>query len=153
MSVLLAIDPGSSKSAFVAVDTTAKKPISFGKLANEDIMNIVRHEYYDLIAIEGLVSYGTNAQSIIDTAYFIGRLMQIAEDNGFEPDLVLRRQVKKFLLGKSSGKNCNDKAVRQALIDQYGEFTKGMTADVWSAYAVAVTWMNDKEEGEKNDVI
>lgn len=148
MSTLLAIDPGSKKSGYCAVDIETKKPIEFGKIDNVELLTIVKHQYYDFIAVEGLVSYGVNAQSIIDTAYYIGRLMQIAYDKGHEPDLVLRRQVKKFLLGKSSGKDCNDKAVRQALIDQFGEFTNGMTGDVFSAYAVAIVWIADNEKGE-----
>lgn len=148
MSILLAIDPGSKKSGYCAVEVETKKPIEFGKIDNSELLTIVKKQYYDYIAIEGLVSYGINAQTIIDTAYFIGRLVQIAYDRGQEPDLVLRRQVKKNLLGKSSGKDCNDKAVRQALIDQYGEFTGGMTNDVWSAYGVAITWIADKESGE-----
>lgn len=151
--IILGIDTGSTKSAYCAIDGDTDKPIAFAKISNADLTDIVRNEYYDALGVEGFACYGARiGQETFDAAYVVGRIQQLADDRGTDWYMVLRRQVKKCLLGKSSGKDCNDKAVRQALIDKYGEWTEGMTYDVFSAYAIATTLAKELRERAKDSV-
>lgn len=152
MMIILSVDPGTSKSAYVVTEHdngVIKKVLDSDKVDNKDMLDIVRYGYYDEIGIETLASYGKGiGDTTIETAYMIGRMMQIAEDRGLEPYRVLRRHVKKCLLGKSAGKGCNDSAVRNALVEKYGELVHGLTYDRWQAMGVAVT-LAEMFEGEK----
>lgn len=145
--IILGIDTGSTKSAYCAMDSVTKKPIAFDKVGNMDLVNIVRNEYYDALGVEGFACYGARiGQETFDAAYMVGRVQQLAYDRGTDWYVVLRRHVKKCLLGKASGKDCNDKAVRQALIDRYGEWVDGMNNDERSAYAIAITLAEELEK-------
>jgi len=144
--ILLAIDPGTSQSGYIALETSNWKVVSFGKVDNAEMRRIVREEYYDVICCEMVASYGRPVgQEVFDTCLQIGRIQQIVyDDSGVELDLVLRRQVKKHILGKASGKEANDSAIRKALIERFGaEYCKEFKADIMAAFSVAVTWTDE----------
>jgi hypothetical protein len=139
--VILAIDPGSEQSAYVAYANG--RPVNFGKVPNDWLLQRLRDQQCldatgvfgqsQHVTIEMIASYGMPVGSeVFDTCVWIGR------------------EVKLHLCGQARAKDPN---VRQALIDRFGPGREkaigtkkqpgplyGVSADVWSALAVAVTW-------------
>lgn len=151
--MLLAIDPGNIESAYVIVDDNLK-PVEFGKIPNEDMLATINSAtYYGKItevAIEMVACYGMPVGAeVFDTCVWIGRFIQEAE--GFaDITYVYRKDEKIHLCGNMRAKDAN---IRQALIDRFGVVgTKknkgwfyGFRSDIWSAYAVAVTYHDMKK--------
>ena len=139
--IVLAIDPGPTKSAFVRWD--GSRVIECGWVANDLVRDVVAMRHHDeTIAIEMIASYGMAVgASVFDTCVEIGRMVQAAEGLA---TMVFRRDVKLHLCNSARAKDPN---VRQALIDRYGEpGTKkhpgplyGCRSHVWAALGVAVT--------------
>lgn len=152
----LAIDPGNVKTGYVILDENFK-PLDFGKVDNEDMLNILRNFLKDnnKVVIEMVASYMMNVgKSIFDTCIFIGRLQQTCLDKNCEPFFIERRYVKLNLCGKVSAK---DSIIIEALVNRFssenirnhGKGTKknpgffyGFKADVWQAYALGVTYLD-----------
>jgi len=141
--IILAVDPGTSLSAYVAMDTKDYTILDKGKVDNDKMKEIVSEAYYDRLDIEGFQSFGMGVgQTVFDTAYLIGRLMQRAEDQGSNTKMVYRMDVKMHFCHSTRAKDVN---VRQALIDRFGApGTKknpgklyGVSNDIWSALAIA----------------
>lgn len=148
---LIAIDPGSDQSAIVLIAHNGL-PRKFGKLTNADALSMVdgvcaSETGWSHLAIEMIASYGMPVgREVFETCVWIGRFIQAW---GGPYTLVYRRDVKMFLCGNNTAKDGN---IRQALIDRYGGKAAaignkkspgplyGISADVWSALAVAVTW-------------
>ncbi len=148
---ILAIDPGSEKSAYVFYD--AGRIIEHRILKNE----LLLQKFRDFrprckMAIEMVASYGMPVgKSVFETCVWIGRFIQ--EWGLLYSNKVYRSEVKMHLCNSMRAKDGN---VRQALIDRYpatgggkcpqiGIKSKpgplyGVSQDVWSALAVAVTF-------------
>ena len=131
---IFAIDPGSEQSAFVLYDSHDKVILDKGIVDNSEMMDILdAGTKSDITAIEMVASYGMPVgKDVFQTCVWVGR---------FDPDasatLVYRKDVKMHLCGSMRAKDSN---IRQALIDKLGkEATRGVSKDVWSALAVAVT--------------
>jgi hypothetical protein len=149
--MLFAIDPGNEHSAFVLYEDG--KPHHFGKVTNAELLALVdRGEAYDELAIEMIASYGMPVgREVFETCVWIGRFVQASYQ---QHTLVYRRDVKLHLCGQARAKDAN---IRQALIDRYGgkdvaigKKAKpgplyGVTADVWAALALAVTYDETRE--------
>lgn len=149
--VLLAIDPGTSQSAFLVLDTDTYEIVDKGKVANAELIAMVRTGYFDMLAIEGFQSFGMPVgKEVFDTAYYIGRLMQIAEDLGSKTRMVYRSDVKLHHCLTPRAKDAN---IRQAMLDRFGAQgtkknpgkTYGISKDMWSALAIA-TFTADTEK-------
>jgi hypothetical protein len=145
--VILAIDPGSEESAFVEYIEQRGVPHSFGKWRNEDLLNLDIFRFGAQagghLAVEMIASYGMPVgREVFETCVFIGRLIQAW---GGPYSLVYRKDVKLHLCGSQRAKDSN---IRRALIDRFGgdkETKRGgrlyrVSADVWSALAIAVTY-------------
>ena len=79
--ILLSIDPGTTQSAYLVMETDDYTILDKGKVANAELIAMVRTGYFDMLAIEGFQSFGMPVgKEVFDTAYYIGRLLQIAED-------------------------------------------------------------------------
>ena len=158
--MILAIDPGNEKSAFVIIGRDLR-PIEFEKAENKELLARIPRlldRYGDLsLAIEMVASYGMPVGvSVFETCVWIGRLWQVCIALPRKA-LVYRMDEKLCLCHDSRAKDAN---IRQALIDRFapntpngGKGTKkapgwfyGFSADVWQAYAVGVTYA-DMEEG------
>lgn len=146
-SIVLAIDPGNVESAYCYLNGQGKIG-RFGKVRNAEMLAEVGSTIADYIAIEMICSYGMPAgASLFDTCVFIGRLMGQAHYGFNHPPVTLipRIQVKSHLCHDGRAKDAN---IRQALIDLFGlQGTKaapgktyGISADVWSALAIAETF-------------
>lgn len=150
--MILAIDPGDRFSAFVLYDS---KPHDFGRIENETLLERLPHYRIaaDTMAVEMIASYGMPVgREVFETCVFIGRLVQAWRAMNGLYSLVYRKDVKLHLCGQPRAKDGN---IRQALIDRYGGKEKaigkkaspgvlyGVSADVWSALAIAVTYSDN----------
>lgn len=145
--IVLAIDPGNERSAFVLYDGT--RPLDFGKVANRDLLARLAdfRVAADRMAIEWIASYGMPVGAeVFDTCAWAGKFELAWETlGGREPARVFRREVKLHLCGSPRAKDGN---VIQALKDRFGgKGTKqapgtlyGFKADAWQALGVAVTY-------------
>ena len=150
---ILAIDPGNRQSAWCMIDGETLKPLSFGKEENQVVLTSVQQRSYDSIVIERVASYGMAVgRDVFETCEWVGRFTQAAR---VPPDYVYRQEEKLHICGDSRAKDAN---IRRALIDRFaqhdlknGKGTKknpdwfyGFSADVWQAYAVAVTYVETR---------
>lgn len=157
--LLIAIDPGSTESAFVVWDgeTICLK----GKEPNDAALEIVKAfgtNSFNRCVIEQIASYGMAVGAeVFETVRWAGRFEQ-----AFGPervDRVKRLEVKMHLCHRSTA---NDANIRQALIDRFGGPASirarqkakpkkgipetpagalyGVSGDEWSALAVALTY-------------
>jgi hypothetical protein len=149
---LLAIDPGPEESAYVIWDGSALG--EFGKMNNQPMRDLCWcfRDCHTRCVIEKIASFGMPVGAeVFETCVWTGRFM---ETFGAERcDRITRIAVKNHLCHSSRAKDAN---IRQALIDRLGAVgTKkdkgplyGVSGDVWSALAVAVTWWDLNGAGE-----
>ena len=145
--LILAIDPGPLKSAFVRWD--GWRVIDCALIDNDEIRDVISmNRRKCTIAIEMIASYGMAVGAdVFQTCVEIGRMQEVAEGRA---ELVFRRDVKLHLCGSARAKDPN---IRQALLDRFGPVgTKktpgplfGVKSHIWSALAVAVTASDTKE--------
>lgn len=143
MSRILAIDPGPEYSAFIVWDG---KEISVKSIEENNSALVALKDYYlpnAQCVIEMVASYGMSVgKEVFETCVWIGRFMQAW---GGGVTLLYRRDVKMHLCHSMKAKDSN---IRQALIDRFGPpgtkkapgLTYGLKADMWQAFALAVTW-------------
>lgn len=152
VGTLLAIDPGSSESGWVLIDTDTCRPLEFGKTANTALReSLFRWELEpDHAVIEMVASYGMAVGAeVFDTCVWIGRFVEACLAVGCEAELVKRLPVK---LHHTHSSKATDTNIRQALVDRFaygqrnhGKGTKaapgffyGFRDDIWQAMALAV---------------
>jgi len=161
--MLLAIDPGNEMSGYVLMNedhTIYNK----GKVKNEELINMIKKiGFKDLkICIEMVASYGMAVgQTVFDTCVWIGRFYQASiETNGYKPILIFRKDVKMNLCGQTRAKDTN---IKQALIDRFAYgvpnngkgykkdpgYFYGFKADIWQAYALGVTCLDNFNDWEE----
>lgn len=151
----LAIDPGNEESAFV--ELAEGQLHRFGKILNGDLLEQVRRLASATrgrgwhLAVEMVASYGMPVgREVFETCLWIGRFVEAWSAAGGVHTLVYRIDVKTHLCRDSRAKDAN---IRQALVDRFGPGKEravgtkrapgplyGVSADVWSALAVAVTF-------------
>jgi hypothetical protein len=159
--IIFAVDPGYTESAFALVRMPDLKIINKGKVPNEELLGICRKvtpDTVDLAVIEMVASYGMPVgREVFETCVWIGRFMA-ATPKGLK--FVYRLDEKICLCHDT---RANDASIRRALIDRYarhdlktGRGTKknpdtfyGVSSDIWSAVAVAVTAYEKAERIEK----
>ena len=167
---IIAIDPGTKASGVVMVRSEDLKPFMAAKIENEKVTErvfevlkslFILPESVDVVIemIQGRFNQGFGSE-LLETAVWIGRFMEQLNFDGRIPDRVLRMDEYKALCANVYTRN--DKGVRDALVDRfaygeqnYGKGTKkdpgwfyGFSADVWQAYAVAVTWSDIQKKVE-----
>lgn len=152
MSIILAIDPGPTESAWVAYDTQDKSLRCFDYQPNEQVLIDAFGTKADKLAVEMIASYGMPVgESVFETCVWVGRFIQqwTVVNNPSLYQKVYRKDVKMHLCGSMKAKDGN---VRQALMDRYGSTRQaaigkracpgplyGVSGDVWAALGVAVT--------------
>lgn len=138
---ILAIDPGTSKTAWIVWD--GARVINCGIDPNEDCLAMFRSSDlmpYDFAAIERMANMGQRVgEEVMSTVWWSGRFYEVLarKTNVARP---YRTAIKKRL-GCGRGK---DKDVRAALIRKFGEVgTKkhpgplfGVSSHLWAALAV-----------------
>ena len=156
---IVAIDPGPKQSAFVCWQGSRVE--SKGICHNDimiDILDEFRDSCWDNLVVEQVRSYGMPVgATVFDTVFWSGRFCQLWHGNFYQ---VPRLKVKQHLCHDSRAKDSN---IIQALVDRFavgeknrGKGTKktpgffyGFKADIWQAFALAVTWY-DKNMMEEN---
>jgi len=161
---ILAIDPGSERSAYVAL--YEGKPYDHAIIPNADMLAHVHRACGDrtgeafmfgihAVVIERVEGFGMPVGvEVFETVYWSGRFAEAAHP--LPVHRIGRKAVKLHLCGSARATDSN---IRQALIDRYGPGkaaaigTKkapgplhGIANDVWAALALAVTYQ-DQQEG------
>ena len=151
--VILAIDPGNVESGYCLMcDNYA--PILHGKEPNDALLDRSMYWDYDVLAIEMVASYGMAVgKDVFETCVWIGRFVQEAARRGIPAHFIYRMDERMNLCGDSRAKDPN---VRKALIDRFAktpsgkgtkkepDFFYGFAADEWMAFAVGVTWIDER---------
>jgi hypothetical protein len=146
MSAILAIDPGTTRSAWVNLNQSGVQ--EHGILDNEDMLaNVALASVLGMtIVIEKVESYGMAVGAeVFETVFWSGRFAQAADPRPVHR--IGRKAVKVALCGTTKAKDPN---VRQALIDRWGGRDAirkggplyGIHGDEWAALAVAVAWQD-----------
>lgn len=156
---ILAIDPGTTESAYVLMDAKTYILIECGKIPNSNLKDKLllfknREDLY--LVIEMIKSYGMPlGDTCLETCVWIGRFI---ETWGRPYDLIPRKTVVTEICNNPRG---NDSHVRQALINRYGALFPGgggskpsigtkkapgplyeVKKDIWAALAVAMAWQD-----------
>ena len=153
MRSVLAIDPGPVVSAWIVLEDGL--PVAHGIEQTDVVIELVRptdildHD----VVIERMQSFGMPVgESVFETCYVIGRLLQAATPRRVR--LVTRLDVKMHHCHSPRAKDSN---VRQSLLDRFGgkDIAVGTRADpgplygikkdVWSALAIGVYHLETKE--------
>lgn len=147
---ILAIDPGTTDGAYVVWDHDSKKIVDKNILANDKLLEFIRQQQFTKeVFIEKLMCYGMPVGAeTFETAYWIGRALEICDQRGVKATLVTRLEVKVHHCHSAKAKDGN---VRQALLDRLGPVgTKrqpgplyGIATHLWSALAIAL-YANDQ---------
>jgi hypothetical protein len=152
MYKILAIDPGTTQSAYVIFNPEKKLIEAKGIEPNEKLLEILKQgqswgvDYF--LAIEMVQSFGMPVGAeVFETVYWVGRFWQAREDL-IGKARVKRGQIKIHHCGSMRAKDGN---IAQALIDKYAPgvrnkgkglksspgFFYGFRADLWQAFALA----------------
>lgn len=136
--MILAIDPGTTQSAYVVYDPGEEQIVAKGISPNDDVLDVISAWFPADVAIEMIASYGMAVgKEVFETCVWIGRFAQVAYNQGDCPMMIYRKDVKMHLCGTTKAKDAN---IRQALLDLLGkDTTKGVVKDMWAALGVAVT--------------
>jgi hypothetical protein len=144
--MILAIDPGSTESAYVILDEQLK-PVEFGKLENNELLSKLASitTFCEHTAIEMVACYGMAVgKEVFETVFWIGRFWERCWRSNFK-EKIYRQDEKMSLCHNMQAKDSN---IRQALIDRFGPvgvkknpgWFYGVSGDVWAAIAVGVTY-------------
>lgn len=151
--MIFAIDPGNEQSAYVLVadDYT---PVLFGKIPNAELIEKLYNSdgYETEYVIEMVASYGMAVgKEVFDTCVWIGKFSEAITMGLHKPyTLMYRKEVKMNLCGQTKAKDSN---IIQALKDRFGDkgtaknkgFFYGFSKDVWQAYALACTYLDQSK--------
>lgn len=111
---LLAIDPGTTESAYVELD--GYRLDGFGKIANEQMLRLIENWPGERVTLEMVQSYGMAVGAeVFETVWWTGRFAQAAQPR--DVYRVFRKDIKLHHCGTPRAKDAN---IRQALIDRYG---------------------------------
>ena len=153
MSALLAIDPGTERSAWLTLIDGA--PYAFGILDNAQLLEELRDGLGtgSTVVVEQVESYGMAVgREVFETVRWAGRFEEAAAP---APVVLMPRRTVKLAICASP--KANDSNIRQALIDRFGGSPAirkggvlyGISKDVWSALAIAVTRHDQMGEGSR----
>ena len=159
--LILAIDPGPVQSAYVIWDGSSI--IEKDLIDNHDLLD----RFYDWnqgsvgsamripMVIEQVRSYGMAVgATVFDTVFWTGRFYERWGDESVQ---MPRIEVKKHICHNGAAKDSN---IIQALIDRFAYgvpnkgkgtirapgFFHGFKKDIWQAFALAVTWHDQRHE-------
>lgn len=152
---IMAIDPGTTQSAWVQYDTHLRRSVLAHKWDNEDLLRYLRNKMGSArtecaeLVVEEIASYGMPVgRDVFHTCFWTGRFIE-AWAGKFT--LITRMKIKIALCHNARAKDGN---IRQALIDRIGPQgtkknpgpTYGISGDMWSALAVAVAYADPASE-------
>jgi hypothetical protein len=158
MTTILAIDPGTTESAWVTYASEAHRLTGFDKCPNRALLDLIVNVGGMVAVIERIESYGMPVGAeVFQTVQWTGRFIERMEACGVSWHELPRKAVTLHLCDSVRAKDSN---VRQALLDRFpgpltpsgrptkGHPLKGVSGDVWAALAVAVTWADQNYRSE-----
>ncbi len=150
--MLLAIDPGTTESAFVTLDDL--RIVTARIVPNEQLLDLIAQTFgFQALAIEMIEGLGMPVgKETFETVWWIGRFCQASRVPFHR---VYRKDVKLHICGNPRAKDAN---IRQALLDKFGPPivkvrgpkggmknqpgpTHGISKHMWAALAVGVTFL------------
>ncbi len=156
---VLAVDPGTTKSAWVLYNIKEDRVVSFETCENELLLSffhvshgieMFRPKKDVLLVVEKVTGYGKPVgETVFETCFNSGRLVQAW---GGRFVMYPRRRVKKVLLGKDKG---GDSQVRAAVLAWFGGEKKakglkaspgplfGMASHQWQACGLALAFSRE----------
>lgn len=168
---VLAIDPGTTKSAYVVYDSLdiARPVHAFDKDRDNEWMRAMIRDpiaflgsngtMLDALAIEMIASYGMAVgREVFETCVHIGRFAQCwRSGEDLSCWFMVRTEVKMHLCHSA---RAGDSNIRQALIDRFGGSKAigrkktqgplfGIAGDCWAALALAVTFADQRTIQER----
>lgn len=150
---VLAIDSGSTHSAYVVYDTTSGDVIRFNIVENLKMLDCVyessKYNHCGLMFIEDIECFGMAVgKSVFETCIWIGRFIQQWHLSMNPFHRIKRSEIKLELCNTKRAKDTN---IRQSIMDMYGATKKevigttkergplyGIKSHCWSALAVAI---------------
>jgi hypothetical protein len=146
--MILAIDPGTTQSAYMVLDEKDYSRHEFAELPNDAMLARIAAAKEDYFVIEMVASYGMAVgATVFETVFWIGRFFETAVKPFTEErcNRIKRMDEKLALCFDSRAKDSN---INVALKDRFGQpGTKkkpgplfGVVNDIWAALAVAVTF-------------
>lgn len=172
-SFILAIDPGTTASGIVLMNSVTYRPLYAEKIANEeflekleDILPCWPHEENVEAVIEMVSHYGTGmpaGREVFETCIWIGRFWQKLKTLEIPVATITRKSVKMQICGHDAG--VRDVNIRIVLCDRFAfgcpnfgkgskahpGFFYGFKADIWAAYAVGVAYIDSKKMEDKHN--
>ena len=156
--IIFSIDPGCTDSAYCIIKDNYGI-LEFGKVSNEELKKLIYSfkKPYTLV-IEKIANYNMRVgKEVFDTCEWTGRFVEAfvnTHSNDFA--YIYRREEKQALCKniKGGSMKAKDKDIRQALIDRFGDvgikgnpgYFYGFKSDIWSAFAVAITYLDKKDK-------
>lgn len=162
MSIILSIDPGPLQSAYLLYDPDATAyplvAVEHGIIANLALRDKLRSSWVlggaTVCVIEKIEHYGMPAgETLFTTCLWTGRFIEALGWGSESCVLMPRREVKQHLCRSAKA---TDATIRQALLDLFGGEKQavgvnnkkiqqpgplyGISRDVWSCLALAVTY-------------
>jgi hypothetical protein len=159
--MILAIDPGTTHSAYVIYDPPLAAVESHARIPNESLLVAIHDGFPETnhCVIEAVASYGQPVgQEVFTTAIWCGRFAEAWDwhQQGVGTTaaaFIFRKAVKLHLCGRVTG--CGDPVIRQRLIDLFSDGRGkavaigvkkspgplyGLKGDEFAALALAVTY-------------
>lgn len=128
---ILALDPGTRETAWLAFCIATGKPLEWGYQPNLEILTRLAVQKPAFVVCEAITSYGMAVGAeVFETAYWIGEFRGICRGR-LSFTLVPRLQVKVHHCHTAKAKDAN---IRQAMIDRFGE--KGTKAAPGALYGL-----------------
>ena len=166
MKYICGIDPANELTAAVICECDSMRPIWKRKAENElmlgliceNVLELENHGHEVIIVIEGIQSYGSAiGATTIETCYWIGEMKRQFKYYDFKQDMVLRSEERSYICHTA---RANDAQIKNALIERFAPhdsnhgkgtvkkpgFFYGFKADIWQAFAVALTYKLREEE-------
>lgn len=149
---LLAIDPGTTESAYVVFEPYGRKAVGFGYALNDEVLKIIETNHYEEavdIFIEEVRCYGMAVgRDVFETVKWTGRFAQAAIDSGHRVHWIGRKEVLMHLNGRTTASKAE---VYAGLRDWFGVTEKqakgtvlhpgpmyGMNVHIRDALALAI---------------
>lgn len=158
---VLAIDPGTTQSAWLLLDNgRIAHPGNKGIAANDVVLANLRHDWatsFDVLVIEKVESFGMAVgKEIFETVFWTGRFAEAVGDTRFRR--LGRKAIVTHLCGSARAKDSN---VRRELMDRFGGDASvkkggplyGVVTHLWAALAVALVYTENPKlaDGEAEE--
>lgn len=150
---ILAIDPGPEYSAFVLRTDSGAFPYR-GKVPEGEIYGIIDRTKPGIVVVEHLQCFGMAVGAeVFETAYNIGSIRKYCALLEVPFGKIFRGNVKMHICQSMRATDAN---IRRAILDRFGGEKAaigrkqepgplyGISGDMWSALAIAITWSETK---------